>query len=282
MTRFNRSFRKSMRMMARSSVSFVIVLGLAISMKISPAEGRAVDNGSILVTPTSIADLFTVVPNSPATCPGDNASGNFLWHTFLVDDSVDPFTLHFSSTGPILTSPDDAGKVAVALRDRDGRRVASMAPDVSSASISGIPTLSLSGTASFELRPGNYRIGIACTLGSPGPEQVKSLWSTSVGIASEGRSSGPSIRNLEPPDSARPTSAVPDSERALAVAAANGSAVSADVSSAPSSAIALVDPISSREHTSWWPSVGVLLSLLIGILAFLVARNSRSSEADAS
>ena len=166
----------------------LIAVSPATAAVASPA---ATVNGSVSMSPTSGTKSgnnftsFSITLNTSSACPGDSASGNYLWQTFLIDSSVDLQSVQFGSTGPVVTESADTGKFARALYNASNSRVVNKQTDIGTATngpITGIGTLKFtantSGTASIP--NGTYNMGVACTLGGAGTTQLKSLWSTVV------------------------------------------------------------------------------------------------------
>jgi hypothetical protein len=184
-------------MAAIATLATAVPLITASPASAAVASPAATVNGSVTMSPTSGTKSgnnftsFTITLNTSTACPGDSASGNYLWQTFIVDASVDLQSVQFGSTGPVVTEAADTGKFARALYNNSNSRVVNKQTDIGSASsgpISGIGTLKFTantaGTAT--IADGDYNVGVACTQGSAGTTQLKSLWSTVVTFSGGG------------------------------------------------------------------------------------------------
>ena len=93
-------------------------------------------------------------------CPGDTATGNYRWNTFMAPSSVDVGALTYNDQGPI--SPPGAGVrplfSAVGFAALVNRETA-----VQTGQIVGAPFASFSMFSPGEIAPGVYKIGYACT-----------------------------------------------------------------------------------------------------------------------
>lgn len=151
------------------------------------ASPAATVNGTVTLSPTSgtkSGTSYAITLNSSSACPGDTATGNYNWQTFMIDATVDLQTVQFGGTGPVLTESSDTGKFAKALYTTASARVINRATDIGSGTISGIPTLKFSGAGT--VADGTYHVGVACTLGSAGTTQLKSYWSRLVTFSNSG------------------------------------------------------------------------------------------------
>ena len=140
------------------------------------ASPAAVVNGSVSLSPgsgTSSGTSFAPSLNGSSSCPGDGGAG-YRWQTFLIDSSVDLQTVQFDATGPVPSLPADAGKFSQALFDSSAAKVVDWSPEAGSGAVTPIPTMSFVGNGAVP--DGTYHIGVACTNGSAGTSQLKSLW----------------------------------------------------------------------------------------------------------
>ncbi|MFM8860947.1 MAG: cadherin-like beta sandwich domain-containing protein [Acidimicrobiia bacterium] len=150
------------------------------------ASPAAVVNGTVTLSPgsgTSASTSFALALNGGSSCPGDGAAG-YSWQTFLIDSSVDLQTVQFDSTGPVPSLPGDAGKYSKALFDTSSVKVLAQTPQAGTGTIAPIPTMSFAGN--LPVADGTYHVGIACTSGTPGTSQLKSLWSGVVTFSNSG------------------------------------------------------------------------------------------------
>ena len=150
------------------------------------ASPAAVVNGTVSLSPSSgssASTSFGVSLNGSSSCPGDGVAG-YRWQTFLIDASVDLQTVQFDATGPVPSLPADSSKFSEALFDTSSVKVLAKTPSVGTGAITGIPTMSFVGNGAVP--DGTYHLGVACTSGSAGTSQLKSLWSTVVTFSNSG------------------------------------------------------------------------------------------------
>ena len=119
--------------------------------------------------------LGLTAPNN--VCPGDTATGNYRWTTFMVPSTVDPAVLTFNSTGPI--KPAGVTFAQPLFSSTQSPQV-NKATGISDGLITPIPSFSFSV---FEAVPGsvptgNYKIGFACTLSN----ETKRFWVTEISV----------------------------------------------------------------------------------------------------
>lgn len=172
------------------------------------ASPAATVNGSVTMSPTSGTKSgnnytsFSITLNTSSACPGDSASGNYLWQTFIIDASVDLQSVQFGSTGPVLTESSDTGKFARALYNSSNARVVNKQTDIGTVTngpITGIGTLKFSANtvATANIVDGSYNVGVACTLAGQSTTQLKSLWSTVVTFSGSGTAWSTSQANAQ-------------------------------------------------------------------------------------
>jgi mucin-2 len=143
----------------------------------------AVNNGTFTLAPENgdSATSFTIDPDDAQVCPGDAATDNYRWQTFIVAASNDPAVLTYGSTGP-----NNATGFSDALRTTAGTRVVNKAPDPGTGFLSGIPTFSYSAYPSGHVPAGDYEIGIACTLLGV----TESFWMRTITVTTPGGGTG--------------------------------------------------------------------------------------------
>jgi hypothetical protein len=166
-----------------------IVLGATFLplMFSSPASG-ATNNGTATLTQSSGtgATNFTINLGGSASCPGDGNAG-YRWQTFMIPAAADiDATLTFGSQGP---TPVGA-EFRAPLFDTNGSPVVSKLPDIAVApattgGISGIPNFNFQVFSPTNIPDGDYKIGVACTLGAASATQLKSYWSQQITITND-------------------------------------------------------------------------------------------------
>jgi hypothetical protein len=166
-----------------------IILGATFLplMFTSPASG-ATNNGTATLTQSSGtgATNFTINLGGSASCPGDGNAG-YRWQTFMIPAAADiDATLTFGSQGP---TPVGA-EFRAPLFDTNGSPVVSKLPDIAVApattgGISGIPNFNFQVFSPTNIPDGDYKIGVACTLGAASATQLKSYWSQQITITND-------------------------------------------------------------------------------------------------
>jgi hypothetical protein len=173
------------------------VVASAVSMVAGGVAANA-DNANAVVTPVRSGDVvvvdadsrqreldrggsateFTVEPPSGATCPGDSMHDSWRVQTFIVPAAVDPGTIPYGADWPRLDEH------MYSLYNIQPVIDVLTVPNESAGSPGLIDALAPLSFAVFpvgELVPGNYRIGIACTL----LYQTADYWDTEIVISAD-------------------------------------------------------------------------------------------------
>lgn len=168
----------------------VVASGVAVHADIATADMTAVRSGAVVVVDANSrqreldrggsATEFTVEPPSGATCPGDSEHDSWRVQTFIVAVTVDPGTIPYGAEWPLLD------KHMYSLYDTITQPVTDVltVPNESAGSPGRIDALAPLSFAVFpvgELVPGNYRIGIACTL----LYETANFWDTEIVISAD-------------------------------------------------------------------------------------------------
>ncbi len=143
-------------------------------------------------------------------CPGDTATGNYRWNTFMAPASVDVGTLTYNNQGPI--SP--AGVTVFPLFSAIGSSAqVNKATAVQTGQIVGTSTVSFAAFSPGNIAPGTYKIGYACTkvpaLGQPA--QTERFWQVQIAVT-QSATGGPAQiawTNGTPPTTTTTTTTVP-------------------------------------------------------------------------
>ena len=133
-----------------------------------------------------------------AACTGDSANAGYRIQSFLVPRSVNLDSLRFSSEGPL---PSGA-EIRQPLFQADGNNPGNPLIDEQTATavpvggpgpiIQPLPSFNFAVFPAGFLQPGDYSVGIACTLGPPSaPEQLDKYWATGLSIATDPSDPGP-------------------------------------------------------------------------------------------
>ena len=167
-----------------AAVVLLAILGIVNAL---PASG-ATNNGTATLTQSSGtgATNFTINLGGSATCPGDGNAG-YRWQTFMIPAAADiDATLTFGSSGPTAVGSE----FRQPLFDISGSPVVAKLPDIAVApattgGISGIPNFNFQVFSPTNIPNGDYKIGVACTLGAAGSTQLKSYWSQQITITND-------------------------------------------------------------------------------------------------
>ena len=198
------------------------------ALEIVEGEGAASPSGG------SDSKLRFKLPTG-AACTGDSANAGYRIQSFLVPRSVNLDSLRFSSEGPV---PSGA-EIRQPLFQADGNNIGNPLIDEQTATavpvggpgpiIQPLPSFNFAVFPAGFLQPGDYSVGIACTLGPPSaPEQLDKYWATGLSVAADPSDTGPvkirfTITELGGPAAATPTTTT------LAISPASGAALGAEV-----------------------------------------------------
>jgi hypothetical protein len=275
---------------ALSACMFVIVAWSAFTASLTPASAAATNNGVMTIAPTSGSSSTAIALSLPsgAACPGDTATGNYTWQTFIIPAGVDiAGTLTFGSTGPTAVGSE----FRKALYNATGSRIVNKATDLGTGVISGIPGVKFANYTPGQLPAGDYSIGIACTLGSAGPTQLKSYWVQTITVTANPGGADPAqitfvqaVPTTTTTTTASTTTTTTGSTTTTVVAGGVGSTTTTGLSTTSSTESVFggspisPSPISSvgqlpvtGRTTAWLVAWGVLL-VVFGRMAILFAR----------
>jgi hypothetical protein len=153
-----------------------------------------VDNGaaSLSVVAGDSSTAFSLGLGANPSCPGDSAGAGYRWQTFMVPAGADLSALSFTTAGPVKVD----GEFRTPLFTIGGDPVANRLTDQAvgpavTGGISGIPQLNLAVYEPGDIPAGEYAVGVACTLGVPGADQLKSFWSTTIAVTANSGGSDP-------------------------------------------------------------------------------------------
>jgi hypothetical protein len=162
--------------LATAAVSGAALLGPsgagALPAGTPPTAGQTISPSS--GTSETVITLGLTAPNN--VCPGDTATGNFRWTTYMVPESVDPATLTYNSSGPIAPA---AGVFTQPLfSSLTGAPQVNKNTAVTTGQISGTATISFAVFTPGQISPGTYEIGYACSKAG----QTERFWSTLITV----------------------------------------------------------------------------------------------------
>ncbi len=174
---------------------------LAVLATVSPFIGgvtpafAATDNGVATTSPNSgtSGTNFTIGLGANPACPGDSATGGYRIQSFMIPASADiDSTLTFGSNGPTAVSGEFRQPLFDASSSPYVNKLTDLAvPPATTGGISGLPQFNWGSVFTpGQVPAGQYKIGIACTLGAAGPSQLQSYWARTVTVAATGVGSG--------------------------------------------------------------------------------------------
>ena len=147
----------------------------------APSIGNVVltapSTGAALMAGGSDTEFSFMLP-AGAVCPG-GADAGYRWQTFVASSAVGLDVLQFGLTGPTSST----GRFASYLYAyKGGQAVLNVPPAVDPAgSFAGLPTFSFSRFGPGVLAPGDYNLGVACSLNG----QSIVMWSTTVTLVAD-------------------------------------------------------------------------------------------------
>ena len=174
---------------ALTAAMFGVMATTASAEPLPPGTPAA---GPAILTPASgnSGSRTGIMTPSPSFCQGDSASGGYRINTFLVSDSIDPATLSYTGDGPVLPAGAPAGAIAYSLYGFVGQTtLQDINTAINTGQVSNVPDIGFDvyTDADAPLPPGNYKIGIACTLAA----DTTRFWSTPITIAADTVNGGP-------------------------------------------------------------------------------------------
>ena len=148
------------------------------------AGGPAGGGASEPVTSGGSALPIALVLPAAAACTGDSAGGGFRVQTFMVPATADLATLKFNSNGPV--KPGDASGIWYPLFSTASNPLVNLLTDIATTPngpglISGLPLVDFLVYSPGDLPPGDYLVGVACTLGNQtSPTQLDRFWAAGL------------------------------------------------------------------------------------------------------
>jgi len=147
----------------------------AVGVNAGPAQVVVPFSSTPLPAGGSDTDFSLNLPDL-ASCTGDSANQGYLIQSYRVPADVDPATLQFNSAGPV-------GPGFFPLFDTFGspyvnKLTAPATPSPGPGQIVNIPAFDYAIFVPPDdlIPPGTYNIGIACTFGPQGPNQIEKFW----------------------------------------------------------------------------------------------------------
>lgn len=187
-----------MNVLKRETALVAMALALLNAAPSNPAFAAEAERaGDVSVTqPTSDAALtrggsatpFTMRLPDNATCPGDSADDDFRVDSFLVPRATDISTMRFKSQGPQVPGGWAIYKTTTSPFISEFTDDAEKKGDPGS--ILPLPPLSFGVFTSGELAPGEYVMGVSCSLFG----EVKRYWSTDIALVADATDKPAGIR----------------------------------------------------------------------------------------
>jgi hypothetical protein len=150
---------------------FVVVLILATCVGATVADAAGRRSGDVVIVSSSThrpidhggsSTTFTLRLPSDASCPGDSAHDQWRVQTFLVPAATDPAVLRYALQGPHI----DGGYPLFDVATHPVSQLLLRANEAAGAVgyIDALPDMDFRVFKDARLTPGEYRLGIACTL----------------------------------------------------------------------------------------------------------------------
>ena len=167
-----------------ATVALLGVGGLVTSIVRALPAGSPVTPGLTIaplsgISSTEITLGFTPPDNA---CPGDTATGNFRWNTFMVPSSVDVATMTYNNQGVI--TPEGQPVRRPLFSALGGSSLVNKNTAVTTGQIVGTSTVNFAVWAPGDITPGAYKLGYACTkvpaLGQPA--ETERFWQVEIAV----------------------------------------------------------------------------------------------------
>ncbi len=163
----------------------VLAAGLPIAGTVSALPGD-LPAGATVISPATVktsGDTFQLDVPAGASCPGDAVAG-YRWTTYIVPIGSDPAAHTFAPITGLPTGPGAGFKSA--LRTPAGQlAIAQNTIGIGTGLLllpAGGVSLSLQAIA---VPPGDYNVGIACTLNNAGVIENRRFWNTTTTVAAQ-------------------------------------------------------------------------------------------------
>ncbi len=201
----------------------VVLSGVGLFSEISDAlSPGAAAAGTLTMNPVSgdSGTTFSLVfasPPAPQVCPGDNTA-SYLWHTFITPATNDPAPMTYSPSG-IPSGPAFTNNLANSIATRSRNNL----PGLGDGLVVAPTGLSFSNAFYAGVTPGDYWIGIACTLpdNTDGTVNTAKYWASRVTVSA---SAGAGPNNFTYAASAATTTTTSSSTTTSSTTAPTGTA----------------------------------------------------------
>ena len=173
--------RKALTQVA-AGVAAIAVASLALftsSAQALPPGTAAAGAGTLSPLTGTNLSSFSFAPPSGAVCPGDSATGQYRWRTFMVAASVDPATLTYNLSGPI----SQGGAYSSPLYTSGGSALNATTTAVTTGLLTPLPASLSFANTTMPVANGAYNIGYACTLVTAGVTNTERFWVTPITIS---------------------------------------------------------------------------------------------------
>jgi hypothetical protein len=214
--------RRRWRDLARAgTVLSAAMLGFSVLSAVTatalPAGTAPTAGQTISPTSGNSETEITLALTSPDNlCPGDTATGNYRWNTYMVPASADPATLTYNSSGPVSPSAEVVARPLYSALG--GSPQVNKNTAISTGQIVGTSTVSFAVWAPGDIAPGTYEIGFACTkapaLGQPA--QTERFWQTTIEITADAATGGAAQVSWQVAEAAPTTTIAPAATTTIA------------------------------------------------------------------
>jgi hypothetical protein len=186
-------YRRGVALALAMAAGFMsVVVSGALPVSAAPLGPGDPESTTQSVSPTSGNSSTTtnLILTGTTSCPGDSATGGYLWSTFMVPASADAAILQFDASGPMKTvTGTNAYNLSFAepLFSPAGSPIVGMTTGVTSGLITPAVQFRLSVFPAAYVPAGQYKIGHACHKAG----KVERYWQSTIVVATDNATGGP-------------------------------------------------------------------------------------------
>ncbi len=169
-------------------VAVMVTLAAVYAFRPGDATAQAISAGELAVTDPSTGnpvsagastDSFTLnPPDTNDACAGDSANDNYRFSGFIIPVDASPAAVTFDSSG----LPTVPGASAFPLLTGEASSIPLIGQtEINTGRLQPRPEVNIAALATV-LTPGSYTVGLACWLGTAGPDQIDRYWTVDVDI----------------------------------------------------------------------------------------------------
>jgi len=196
-------------------IAGLVVSGAGLWVGGLPADAAVIAGSATVVTPDGAAltagnsntpfrfklpadDPGTTAVNEAAACTGDSANGGYRIQSYIVPRNVGLDTLKFDDNGPVPVAGQFRSTMYGATSSQDSYTNQLTAQAIPAPGpgfvVQPLPSFDFAvySPGGFPLTPGDYNVGIACTLGPPSSAtQLDKYWNAAMKLTADATEPGP-------------------------------------------------------------------------------------------